>query len=82
MGNDYIGTINNYISQILFYSFVGVLSVLSVLLIISLLFLIIGCLIKSQKIKSRFLKASLSLLVLLFFVILIPIIMQTFNKIV
>lgn len=82
MGNDYINTINNYISQAFFYSFIGVLGILTIVFILSLLILIIGCLIKSQKIKSKFLKLSLSLFVLLCFVILIPVMIQAFKNIV
>ncbi len=53
MINDYVSNFNNTISYILFYGFAGIVVLLTILLIISLLILILGCLIKSQTIKKN-----------------------------
>lgn len=50
-----INNIGNVISDIFYYFFITTVIILASLLIISLIALIIGCLIKSQKIKSKFL---------------------------
>lgn len=65
---NYIFNIENLISNILFYSFIGCLCLIVIELIISLIMLIIGCLIKSQTIRSKFLRIvpiSLFFLILL-----------------
>ena len=82
MENNYINTMNSYILQVVFYGYIGSLGILVILLILSLLLLILGCLIKSQSIKSRFIKLSLSSFFLLAFIISIPIIIQNFKNIV
>ena len=56
MLNDYIDNFENVVSYIFFVGFNFVLIILVILLILSLILLAIGCLIKSQKIKSKFLK--------------------------
>lgn len=78
MTNDYINNLNNLISSILFYSFIGSVMLLTILLIVSLIILIIGCLLKSQIIRRKFLKASISILILLVFIILVPVIFTLF----
>ena len=55
MPEDYISNMENMLSTILFVSFKVIVIILTILLILSLIMLAIGCLIKSQKIKSRFL---------------------------
>ena len=45
----------NIVSDIFFVSFKVIVIILTILLIFSLIMLAIGCLIKSQKIKSKFL---------------------------
>lgn len=55
MLTDYIDNFQNVVSVIFFISFKVIVIILTVLLIFSLIMLIIGCLIKSQKIKSKFL---------------------------
>lgn len=55
MINDYINNFENIISFIFFVGFKTILIILVSLLIFSLIMLAIGCLIKSQKIKSKFL---------------------------
>ena len=55
MVNDYINNFENIISAIFFIGFKVILIALVALLIFSLIMLGVGCLIKSQKIKSKFL---------------------------
>ena len=55
MINDYINNFENIISAIFFFCFKVILIILVSLLIFSLIMLAIGCVIKSQKIKSKFL---------------------------
>lgn len=62
MVDEYINNFTNIISSIFLVSFKIVLVFLVVLLILSLIMLAIGCIIKSQKIKSKFLIAVPSLL--------------------
>lgn len=78
MPNDYINNLSNLISSALFYSFVGTVILLTILLIASLIILIIGCLLKSQIVRRKFLKASISILILLVFIILIPVMFSFF----
>ena len=63
MENDFLDTLQNTVSIILFASFKWTTIILVVMLIISLILLAIGCLIKSQKLKSKFLKVVPGLLV-------------------
>lgn len=78
MANDYINNISNMISSALFYTFIGTITFLAITLIISLVVLIIGCLLKSQVIRVKFLKSSIGILITLIFVILIPVIYSVF----
>lgn len=77
--------INNYmniVSSTLFWAFKSTLIVLVSLLILSLILLAIGCLIKSQKIKSKFLVVVPSLLIgLIFFLSTPPILVNLKNMI-
>ena len=57
MINEYLENITNIGTKVLFFLFKYSVFLLVILLIISLILLIIGCLIKSQKIKMRFLKS-------------------------
>lgn len=63
MLNDYMNNFQNIVSSIFFVGFKVMLIILVTLLIFSLIMLAIGCLIKSQKIKSKFLIVVPSLLV-------------------
>lgn len=74
MINDYIDNINSIGTEVLFFLFKISIILITVLLIISLIMLITGCLIKSQKIKIRFLKSSIGNLLSLIFILIIPII--------
>ena len=74
MIDEYITNINGIGTEVLFFLFKISLILITALLIFSLIMLIIGCLIKSQKIKIRFLKSSIGNLLALIFLLLIPII--------
>ena len=63
MENDFLNTFENAVSNLLFASFKWTTIILVVMLIMSLILLAIGCLIKSQKIKSKFLKVVPGLLI-------------------
>lgn len=63
MLNEYMNNFQNIVSSILFVGFKVILIILAILLILSLIMLAIGCLIKSQKIKSKFLMVVPGLLV-------------------
>lgn len=62
MLDDYINNFENVVSSIFFVGFKVIAIILVVLLILSLIMLAIGCLIKSQKIKSKFLMVTPCLL--------------------
>ena len=72
MLDSYMNNIENIVSSTLFIGFKITLIILVSLLIISLMLLAIGCLIKSQKIKSKFLIAVPSLLIGIIFFLSIP----------
>lgn len=72
MPNDYLNNFENIVSSIFFASFKIIVIILTVLLIFSLLMLAIGCLIKSQKIKSKFLIAVPSLILISVLFLSIP----------
>ncbi|MED9925201.1 MAG: hypothetical protein UFI45_08070 [Clostridia bacterium] len=72
MLDSYINNIENIVSDTLFIGFKITLIILVSLLIISLILLAIGCLIKSQKMKSKFLIAVPSLLIGIIFFLSIP----------
>lgn len=55
MVNEYISNFENNISSIIFLGFKAILIMLVSLLMVSLIILAVGCLIKSQNIKSKFL---------------------------
>lgn len=67
-----MNNIENIVSSTLFIGFKITLIILVSLLIISLMLLAIGCLIKSQKMKSKFLIAVPSLLIGIIFFLSIP----------
>ena len=82
MLKDYIYNFNNIVSTILFVGFKVILIILVILLILSLILLAIGCLIKSQKLKSKFLIIVPSLLVSIIFLLAIPYIFVYFQKLI
>lgn len=72
MLDSYINNFENVVSSIFFVSFKVILIILAILLILSLIMLAIGCLIKSQKIKSKFLVVVPSLLLGTIFFLALP----------
>lgn len=81
MLDNYINNFENIVSSILFIGFKTILIILVILLILSLLFLILGCLIKSQKIKSKFLVVVPSLIFGIIFILALPLIFVYFKNI-
>ena len=67
MFEDYMNNFNNIISSFFYIAF------------ISILLLILGCLIKSQTLKSKFLKTVPFLMIGIFFILLIPILYVRFK---
>lgn len=82
MPNDYIDNIENMISSIFFVGFKVIVIILTILLICSLIMLAMGCLIKSQKIKSKFLLAVPSLILGELFFLALPYIFLCFKSMV
>lgn len=78
MINNYINNFEDVMLNFLFYGFKYTLLLLVIILIFSLIFLIIGCIIRSQTIKSKFLKIVLGLLVSLIFLLFLPYILVQF----
>ena len=82
MINNYINNFENIMSIFLFYGFKYTLFLLVIMLILSLIFLMIGCIIKSQTIKSKFIKIVPSLLLSLIFLLLLPYILVQFKNLI
>lgn len=80
MIHNYINNFENIMSTFLFYGFKYTLLLLVVILISSLILLMIGCIIKSQTIKSKFIKIVPSLLLSLIFLLLLPYILVQFKN--
>lgn len=72
MLDDYINNFEKIVSSIFFVGFKVIAIILIVLLILSLILIAIGCLIKSQKIKSKFLKVTPCLLLGNIFFLMLP----------
>lgn len=79
MFEDYMNNFNNIISSFFYIAFISILVLLVVLLVISLLLLILGCFIKSQTLKSKFLKTVPFLMIGIFFILLTPILYVRFK---
>lgn len=82
MPEDYISNMENMLSYVLFVSFKVIVIILATLLILSLIMLAIGCLIKSQKIKSKFLLVVPSLLIGNIFFLSLPYIFVHFRNLI
>jgi hypothetical protein len=80
MPTDYIDNFENIVSSIFFVGFKVIVIMLTILLIFSLVMLAIGCLIKSQKIKSKFLIAVPSILLGSIFFLSLPYIFVYFKN--
>lgn len=81
MLDDYINNFENIVSSIFFVSFKVIAIILITLLILSLLLLALGCLIKSQKIKSKFLIVAPCLLLINILFLMIPYLILYFKNI-
>ena len=79
---DYINNFENIVSSILYAGFKFTLIGLVIMLLLSQILLAIGCLIKSQKIKSKFLIVVPSLLLGIIFLLAIPYIFVHFKNLV
>ncbi len=82
MLDDYMNNFTNIVSSIFFVGFKVILVILVGLLIFSLIMLAIGCLIKSQKIRSKFLNIVPSLLVGMCFFLTLPYIFVHFKNLI
>jgi len=82
MIDEYINNFEEMISLVFFTSFKTMLILYVVVLIISLLILIIGCLIKSQTIKLKFLKVVSFLILIIMIWLFIPYIVIGFKNII
>ena len=72
MLENYINNFNSITSTLFYQGFIAILHILALLLIISLIILIIGCLVKSQKIKDKFLSVIPGLILGIIFILCIP----------
>ena len=81
MVDSYIFNFQNIVSSIFFASFKIILIFLTISLLFSLIMLAIGCLIKSQKIKSKFLKVVPGLIFGIIFILTLPFIFVYFKNI-
>lgn len=82
MINDYMNNFEDIMFDIYFISFQAITIILVTMLIFSLLILMLGCLIKSQKIKSKFLIVVLGLLLGNIFLITLPYILVRLKDII
>lgn len=82
MLDNYLNNFENMISNIFFAGFKYILIFLTISLIFSLIMLAIGCLIKSQKIKSKFLIVVPSLIIGTFFYLMVPVIYIYFKNLI
>lgn len=82
MPTDYIDNFENVVSSIFFVSFKVIVIILAILLVFSLIMLAVGCLIKSQKIKSKFLVVVPSLLIGGMFFLSLPYIFVHFRNLI
>lgn len=82
MLDDYMNNFENIVSSVLFLAFKVILIILVILLILSLVMLGIGCLIKSQKIKSKFLTSTLCLFVSDIVFLLLPVLFVHFKNLI
>lgn len=72
MIDNYISNLENMVSSIFFVGFIAILVSLASALILSLALLAVGCLIKSQKLKSKFIKVVPILIVVIIIVLALP----------
>ena len=78
--DEYIDSITRLGNEVLFFLFKISVIVITALLIFSLIMLIAGCVLKSQKLRSKYLKASISLLVSLVILLLLSILIYLYKN--
>ena len=79
MLENYITNFDKIISSIFYMGFKWIIILLTIMLIAALLLLILGCIIKSQKLKSKFLRVIPLLIIGIFFILLIPVLYVHFK---
>lgn len=79
---EYINNFERILSFFFFTSFKIIVCILTIILILSLIILAIGCVIKSQKIKSNFLKLIPKLLLVLIFILILPYLFLQFKSLI
>lgn len=72
MLDNYINNINVFFINALFFCFKYTIIIFVILLILSYIILTVGLLIKSQKIKSKFLIVVPSLMTTIIFILILP----------
>lgn len=82
METNYFASLLWYVNEGLFFLFGKSTYLLTFLTILSLILLIIGQAVKSQKMKIKFLRYSIFFILLLFFILLVPIIYIKFKNLV
>lgn len=82
MESKYFESLLWYVNEGLFFIFEKSTYLLTFLTILSLILLIIGQVVKSQKMKIKFLRYSIFFILLLFFILLVPIIYIKFKNLV
>ncbi len=82
MESKYFESLLWYVNEGLFFLFEKSTYLLTFLTILSLILLIIGQVVKSQKMKIKFLRYSIFFILLLFFILLVPIIYIKFKNLV
>ena len=82
MERNYFESLLWYVNEGLFFIFEKSTYLLTFLTILSLILLIIGQVVKSQKMKIKFLRYSIFFILLLFFIMLVPIIYIKFKNLV
>jgi len=80
--NEYMESITRLGNEVLFFLFKISVVVITILLIFSLVMLIIGCVFKSQKLRSKYLKSSISLLISLVILLLLPILIYLYKNLI
>ena len=80
MIENYMNNFENIVTSIIFIGLLSVIFMLLIVLVISLLLLILGCIIKSQTLKSKFLKSVPVLLIGIIFLLCIPVIFNYFKE--
>ena len=82
MYENYINNFGDVASYIFFVGFKVIIIILTILLILSLIMLAIGCLIKSQTIKSKFLIIVPSLIIGIIFLLFLPYLYVRFKNLI